>query len=156
MIQRKQSVFLLLAAIASTLIFFFPLANFIGAKGSFIMFVHQIQNLVPDSSNPYSLSFILPLLSANAFVIIFSLLTIFLYKNRKVQMKITKLNILLEVIFIGLFFLYYVDVLEKASGATASYGIGVFMPMLSLILLVFAYRGIVQDERLIRSADRLR
>jgi glucan phosphoethanolaminetransferase (alkaline phosphatase superfamily) len=156
MIQRKQTIFLLLAAIASVLVFFFPLASFIGEKGSFVMFVHQIKSLVPDTHSPYSLNFLLPLVLGNAFVILFSLLTIFLYKNRKAQMKITKLNILLEVLFIGLFFLYYVDVLEKASGATAKYGIGVFMPMISLILLVFAYRGIVQDERLVRSADRLR
>lgn len=156
MIQRKQSVFLLLSAIASGLVFFFPLASFIGEKASLVMFVQHIDNLVPDAAAPYSLNFILPLLIGNSFIILFSLLTIFLYKNRKVQMQITKLNILLEVVFIGLFFLYYVDVLEKASGATASYDVGIFMPMISLILLVLAYRGIVQDERLVRSADRLR
>ena len=156
MIQRKQSVFLLLAVIASALTFFFPLAGFIGEKGSFVMFIHQVKNLVPDSPDQFSLNFLLPLLSANTFVIIFSLITILLYKNRKAQMKIIKLNILLEVILIGLFFLYYVDVLEKASGTLADYKTGVFMPMLSLVFLVLAYRGVVQDERLVRSADRLR
>ena len=156
MIQRKQSLFLLLAVIASALTFFFPLAEFIGEKGSFVMFIHQVQDLVPDSANHYTLNFLLPLLSANSFVIIFSLIAVFLYKNRKVQMQIIKLNILLEVVLIGLFFFYYVDVLEKASGAIASYKAGVFMPMASLILLVLAYRGVVQDERLVRSADRLR
>ena len=156
MIQRKQTVFLLLAVIASALTFFFPLADFIGEKGSYIMFIHKINDLVPDSSNSYSLNFILPLLSANSFVIIFSLISIFLFKNRKAQMKIIKLNILLEVVLIGLFFLYYVDVLEKASGALASYKAGVFMPMISLVFLVLAYRGVMQDERLVRSADRLR
>jgi len=156
MIQRKQTVFLSLAVIASLLTFFFPLANFIGEKDSLIMYIQQINSLVPDSPDHYGLSFILPLISANSFVILFSLIAIFLYKNRKAQLRIIMLNVLLEAITIGLFFLYYVDVLEKASGALAEYKAGIFMPMLSLIFLVLAYRGVMQDDRLIRSADRLR
>ncbi len=71
-------------------------------------------------------------------------------------MQIIKVCILVEVVFIGLFFLYYVDFLQKLTGGTAEYKTAVFMPLIALVFLVLAYRGVLQDERLIRSADRLR
>lgn len=156
MIQRKQSLFLLVAIIASALMFFFPLANFIGEKDSLILSIQSVQSLVPDNAYPGSFTFVMPLLADTLFVIIFSLITLFLYKNRKRQMHIIKLNILVEVLFIGLFFFYYVGSLEKTSGGIASYKAGIFMPLIALIFLVLAYFGVLQDEKLVRSADRLR
>lgn len=156
MIQRKQSLFLLLAVVASILIFFFPLANFIGVKDSIILYVQSVHSLVPDKGFPNSLDFVLPLLAANIFVIIFSFLTIFLYKNRKRQMHIIKLNILVEVLFIGLFFLYYVGALQHTSGGVVEYKAGIFMPLISLVFLILAHYGVLHDEKLVRNADRLR
>jgi hypothetical protein len=71
-------------------------------------------------------------------------------------MQIIKVCILVEVIFIGLFFFYYVNTLQKLTGATAEYKTAVFMPLIALVFLVLAYRGVLQDEKLVRSADRLR
>jgi len=156
MIQRKQTVFLLLVIIASAVSFFFPLADFIGAKESIVLFVQKAHSLVPDSAFNKNVYFSLPLLSATGFVVLFSLITIFLYKRRKTQMQIIKVCILVEIAFIGLFFLYYVDFLQKLTGGTAEYKTAVFMPLISLVFLVLAYRGVLQDEKLIRSADRLR
>ncbi len=156
MIQRKQTVFLILVIIASVAGFFFPLAQFIGAKESIVLFVQKAHSLVPDSSFNQNHFFTLPLLSATGFVILFSLITIFMYKKRKVQMQIIKVCILVEVLFVGLFFFYYVDTLEKLTGGTAEYKTAVFMPLISLVFLVLAYRGVLQDEKLVRSADRLR
>ncbi|UBM63491.1 DUF4293 domain-containing protein [Candidatus Sulfidibacterium hydrothermale] len=156
MIQRKQTIFLLLVIIASVISFFFPLAQFIGAKESIVLYVQKAHSLVPDSAFNKNTYFSLPLLSATGFVILFSLITIFLYKNRKTQMQIIKVCILVEVIFIGLFFFYYVNTLQKLTGATAEYKTAVFMPLIALVFLVLAYRGVLQDEKLVRSADRLR
>ena len=156
MIQRKQTLFLLLAIIASALMFFFPLAEFIGIKDSLVLSIQSVHSLVPDHEFPKSLSFVLPLLSGNIFVIVFSFITIFLFKNRKRQMHIIRLNILVEVLFIGLFFLFYTSTLEKVSGGSASYKVGIFMPLVALVFLVLAYFGVLHDEKLVRSADRLR
>ncbi len=156
MIQRKQTVFLLLVIIASAVSFFFPLADFIGAKESIVLFVQKAHSLVPDSAFNKNVYFSLPLLSATGFVVLFSLITIFLYKRRKTQMQIIKVCILVEIAFIGLFFLYYVNFLQKLTGGTAEYKTGAFMPLISLVFLVLAYRGVLQDEKLVRSADRLR
>ena len=156
MIQRKQTVFLLLVIIASAVSFFFPLADFIGEKESIVLFVQKAHSLVPDSAFNKNVYFSLPLLSATGFVVLFSLITIFLYKRRKTQMQIIKVCILVEIAFIGLFFLYYVNFLQKLTGGTAEYKTGAFMPLISLVFLVLAYRGVLQDEKLVRSADRLR
>jgi hypothetical protein len=156
MIQRKQTLFLLLVVIASVLSFFFPLASFIGAKESIVLFVQKAHSLVPDSSFNQNGYFSLPLLSATGFVILFSFIAIFLYKNRRSQLQIIKVCILVEIILIGLFFFYYVNTLERLTGATVEYKTAVFMPLISLVFLVLAYRGVLQDEKLVRSADRLR
>ena len=156
MIQSKQSLFLLGALVALILMFFFPLASFIGVKDSLILSVQSVHSLVPDTIFPNSLVFVLPILSANLFVIVFSLISILLYKNRKRQMHLIRLNILVEVLFIAMFFFYYVGNLETLSGGSASYKAGIFMPLIALIFLMLAYFGVVRDEKLIRSADRLR
>jgi len=131
MIQRKQTIFLLLVIIASAVSFFFPLAEFIGAKESIVLYVQKAHSLVPDSVFNKNAYFSLPLLSATGFVMLFSLITIFLYKNRKVQMQIIKVCILVEIIFIGLFFFYYVSTLEKLTGGSAEYKTAVFMPLIA-------------------------
>jgi hypothetical protein len=57
---------------------------------------------------------------------------------------------------IGSFFFYYVNVLEKASGGVTQYEIGSYMPLVAFVFYILSYRGIMSDEKLIRSADRLR
>lgn len=156
MIQRKQTVFLLLAVIASVVLFFFPLAHFIGAKDSIVLYVQKIFSLVPDNKLEYGITFLLPMLVPNVFVILFSLLAVFLYKNRKLQMKIIQLNMFVEVVMIALFFFYDVHVLQSAAGSVPDYNVGAIIPPIVLILLFLAYQGVRNDEKLVRSADRLR
>jgi hypothetical protein len=157
MLQRIQSVFLFLAAISLSLTFFFPMAEFIGAKDSLVLYVYGIQSLVPGTSNVYDLMFIMPLLSIVSLVIVFSLITIFMYKNRMGQIKVIRFLMFLIAAMIGLVFLYYYDILADASGAEPNFiQVGAFAPLLSLILLYLASRAIVKDEKLVRSADRLR
>lgn len=157
MIQRIQSVFLFLASISLVLMFFFPMAEFIGVKDSLILYVYKVQSLVPDSDNVYDIWFIMPLLAIVSLVIVFSLVTIFIYKNRLGQIKIIRFLMLLIAAMIGLVFLYYYDILETASGSEPNFiQVGAFAPLVSLVFLYLAYRGVIKDEKLVRSADRLR
>ncbi len=157
MIQRKQSVFLFLAFLLLLVDYFFPLSSFYGEKDSVTLYLYKITSMVPDSTMPYDFNFVLPLLILNSLSALMSFVIIFLYKNRKTQMKLVKLTLFLVVIYVGLFFLYYVDTLEKYTGSIAEYNyISVISPLLAIVFLVFAYRGILSDEKLIKSADRLR
>ncbi len=157
MIQRKQTVFLFLSAAAMALDFFFPMAKFIGEKDSVVLYIYKIFSMVPGSDMPFTNNFVLPLLIITLLSIIISIGTIFMYKNRQNQMKAVKINILLVAVEVGLFFLYYADQLEKYTNSVAEYDIiGVSAPLAAIVFLVLGYRGVVKDERLVRSADRLR
>ena len=157
MIQRIQSIYLFLASLVLSLTFFFPIAEFIGLKDSLVLYVFKVVSLVPGSQNDYDLMFVMPLLAIVSLVILFSLVTIFLYKNRHGQLKIIRFSMLLIAIMIGTIFLYYYDILEETSGAVPDFvQVGAFAPLFSLLFLFLAYKGVMKDVKLIRSADRLR
>lgn len=157
MIQRIQSVYLFLASLILSISFFFPIAEFIGVKDSLVLYVYKVVSLVPGSTNIYDLMFVMPLLAMVSLVVVFSFVTIFLYKNLSGQLKIIRFLMLLIAVMIGVIFLYYYDILELASGAMPNFvQVGAFAPLLSLIFLFLAYKGVLKDLKKIRSADRLR
>ena len=144
MIQRIQSLLLLLAAIVSGgLSSMFTLWSATYDKHFF-----AYESIVKDAIfiKPIGILFIL---SA-----ILSFITIFLFKNRKLQFVINRINILVNFLLLG-FIVYNV---LNISGETqvSEKGIGTFLPILSVFLLVFANRYIKKDEDLVKSVDRLR
>ena len=157
MIQRIQSVYLFFASLILGVTFFFPIAEFIGVKDSLVLYVYKVVSLVPGSSNVYDLMFIMPLLAIVSLVIVFSFATIFMYKNRHGQLKVIRFLMFMIAAMIGIIFLYYYDILETASEAIPNFiQVGAFAPLISLVFLFLAYRGVMKDDKLIRSADRLR
>jgi hypothetical protein len=136
MIQRIQSVYMLLvAAIAGGLTFMFSLYTTTGGVEVFA------------KDDPLYLS----LFVASA---ILTLITIFLFKNRKLQFVLNRFNILLNLILLGVF----VYRMLTLSGETevSEKGIGIIIPIISIVLLVLANRAIKKDEDLVKSVDRLR
>jgi peptidoglycan/LPS O-acetylase OafA/YrhL len=79
---------------------------------------------------------------------------IFLFKNRKLQFVIGRLTILINLILLGL--LMYVSLTLPGEAAVSEKGIGMFVPILAVLLLVLANKAIKKDEDLVKSADRLR
>lgn len=139
MIQRIQTLWLALASLAAlaTLKFSF----FSGNK----LDLNQVKTFheLTATSN-----FLLLVLTAGVGVC--SLIVIFLYKNRKLQFRLTILALLLSLLNI---FLYYRETLTYSEG---NYTITSILTLIIPIFLFFASRGIYKDEKLIRSADRLR
>ena len=170
MIQRKQSIYLFLATALLVISYFVPLATFIGEKDSLVLYIYQLVSLVPDSDLALSSIFILPLFVPVTLIVVMSMVTIFLYRKRKLQLLLVRFMLLLLLFYIGIYFFYYLDVLEKQSGGLASYEYGLeipgiemqiptvifIIPLISAALFLMASRGIISDEKLIRSADRLR
>lgn len=157
MIQRIQSVYLLLAAIAMGLTAYFPLADAIGSNDSLVLYTYKIVSLVPDSSPDLPVYFMWPMEVISVLVLIISLVTIFFYKNRMRQLGIIRIAIILLIIMIALFFFYYSPELEHISEGILGYKVpGAYLPIASFLFFILAYRGIIADEKLIRSADRLR
>ena len=157
MIQRIQSFFLLIAFVAMLLMFFFPIISYYGDFHILQLNILELKNLVPGSEQLFSNLFTLPLLFFVVIIGALSFIIIFLYKKRRLQLKLIKINILLNIILIvGIYFVYN-NLIEKQAGVEGNFDLtGSIMPIVSLIFLVLSYRGVRKDERLIRSADRLR
>ncbi len=170
MIQRKQSIYLFLAGAILIITYFVPLASFIGESNSLVLYIYQVISLVPGAETGLSPYFVLPLLTSVSMIIILSFLTIFLYKKRKSQLLLVRFMMLLILVYIGLYFFHYMDILETLSGGIASYEYGLvipgvnfaiptvifIVPLVTAMLLFMASKGIISDEKLIRSTERLR
>ncbi|WP_179345564.1 DUF4293 domain-containing protein [Winogradskyella ursingii] len=136
MIQRIQTLYLVLAAaISAGLIFVFHLwTNDEGLK-------------VYAQDNIYYFGLFLG--SA-----VLSLISIFSYKNRKSQFVLGRLNIILNFILLGVF--VYQSLNLSGETSVSEKGIGILLPIFSIVCLVLANKAIKKDEDLVKSVDRLR
>ena len=91
----------------------------------------------------------------NSLTAILSIAIILLYKNRILQMRLCGLSILFSCIFVGSVF-YFSDDASAIVVAKVDYDIGMYFPLVQMILTFLAMRAIRKDEALIRSAERLR
>ncbi len=136
MLQRIQTLYLLLASIVSV-----------------VLCVYLPYGMDQNGVELYAVEeqFLLGLFMGSAFL---SLIAIFLFKNRKLQFVLGRLNIILNFILLGVFVYWSLTV----SGETkiSEKGIGMLIPIISIVLLVMANKAIKKDENLVKSVDRLR
>ncbi len=137
MLQRIQSVWLLLASACAILSFTMPF--YIGTNKEGI----PSYKLLPDANH-----FVLMLLTI--VVAVLSLVCIFLFRNRTTQLRITVVAMLVEVI---LLFLYY---RESSSFLSGTYALTALLQLLILAFLFLAVKGINRDNKIIRDSERLR
>ncbi|MBV7439810.1 DUF4293 domain-containing protein [Weeksellaceae bacterium TAE3-ERU29] len=135
MIQRIQSVFLFLAGLVSLVI-----SNMVD------LWKAGTEWMQPDD---YKVIFAMFMSSG-----LLSFIVIFLYKNRKRQLIYNYLNIVLNLVLVGL--LAYNLFNLPGEGINSQKGIGLILPLISIILLFMANRGIKKDEKLVKSIDRIR
>lgn len=140
MIQRIQTVYMALAFIvAAVLPFLFPLWIESTADTRVeIFFVHSMLYVVLFG------------LSATL-----SLLSILTYKKRQQQFVMNRVNMILNFILLGLF-VYRALNLSGEAAKVSEKGIGMFLPIISIVFLVLANKAIKRDEDLVKSVDRLR
>ncbi|MFT3825189.1 MAG: DUF4293 domain-containing protein [Chitinophagaceae bacterium] len=138
MLQRKQSIWLLLAAVAA-----FLTMNFSFFSGNQLVNGQSTFQDVTARSN----TFLLILTVATGLL---SLISIFLYKNRKLQLRLTLVAVLVAIIDIVLFFL------EAKKFTEGRYTITCVLAFIIPVLLLLSARGIYKDEKLIRNINRLR
>jgi hypothetical protein len=155
MIQRIQSIYLLLAGLAIFALFLFPLAH--GVYINTIPSTIKITGVYQDAGGHEAhMQTFTALIAATAIVGILPLILIFLYKNRKQQVMLCYLYIL---VIIGFSF-WMVQTVKSVTGGltltTSNFGIGALLSSISIVFTLLAVKGIQRDEKLIRSADRLR
>ncbi|HNY06699.1 MAG TPA: DUF4293 domain-containing protein [Bacteroidales bacterium] len=158
MLQRIQSVYLFLAFVAGVLLFVFPLAVFDTGLAYYKFYIYSLKDMVPGSPALFQSWFAWPLIILTAAICILTLESIFLYKNRIKQMLHIKIGIFLTMLLIVLIFFVYMTLVEKKLHISPDYHgiVGIYLPVATLVFLVLAYQRILHDEKLVRSADRLR
>jgi hypothetical protein len=133
MIQRIQSIWLLLASVAAFSVLRLP-------------FYYTPSVPALEISGSENLTTLITL----AFSACLSFITIFLYGNRMLQLKVVLVNFLLSIL-IG-FFIYKIAIANPGGGFTLSSAALFAIPVLQILAMVKIYK----DERLVKSADRLR
>jgi succinate-acetate transporter protein len=83
-----------------------------------------------------------------------ALIAIFLFKKRQNQFVINRLNIILNLFLLGFF--VYRSLNLSGETLVSEKGIGMLIPVFSIVFLVLANRAIKKDEDLVKSVDRLR
>ena len=84
-----------------------------------------------------------------------SLLSILSHKKRQQQFVMGRLNMILNLILLGLF-VYRTLNLSGGTNTVSEKSIGMFLPIFSIVFLVLANKAIKKDEDLVKSVDRLR
>jgi membrane protease YdiL (CAAX protease family) len=137
MIQRIQTIYLLIVAgISAGLIFLFNLW----------VTIEELVVFAKDEIVYFSM------FMASA---ILALIAIFMFKNRKFQFVLGRLNIILNFILLGLFVYRSLSISGETSDVSEK-GIGILLPIFSIVFLVLANKAIKKDEDLVKSVDRLR
>lgn len=136
MIQRVQSIYIFIAIILMVVMYlWFPVI----LDGSGALIVERDEPLV---------------LGLLALSVLIPLIAIFSFKNRKRQMGLNRLTILIQIILLGVF--AYQLLMLSGEIIISKKGIGVFIPVVSIVFLMLANKAIKRDENLVKSVDRLR
>jgi hypothetical protein len=156
MIQRKQSLFLLLAALSGIALYFFPLVSFLSELNYFKLYVYEFKNMTPSSEIEFGIMTILPMIVISAGIIFLSLFTLLKYKNRILQVRLARFTMLLTIFLIAGIFFLYPSIVEKQMFIEPEFEMGAYFPFGILLFLYLANVFILKDEKLVRSIDRLR
>lgn len=152
MIQRIQTLYLLLATAMMSLTLFLPLATIVYGGNELVLKAFTLSGVESiEGALPVYLGAFLALTTALLLVIIF------LYKKRLVQIRLCVSTIVLLLGSAGLIGLYCYRLCDILSGDLIfTLGFASLMPVVAIIPVVLAIRGIARDEALVRSLDRIR
>lgn len=150
MIQRIQTLYLLMVVILGTLLCFFS----------------PVQFLMPETTDYISLLAFdkWPLAVMSVAIPLLALVNIFLFKRRFLQARVNIMNVILCLGYYALIALYVAYVVKgyehigdtTLAGAEWYLNVWAAIPMVNIVLLMMATRRILKDEALVRAADRLR
>jgi magnesium-transporting ATPase (P-type) len=155
MIQRIQSIWLLLAAITLVLMFFLPIVTReVNGSESQIYTYGLKSSFAGKIGSAHKTELFIPLLITNIAVAFLCFINIFNFRKRSLQKRFA----ILSIAFIGGFAFWCSIYAKQIPGGLegASFGIGAYLPAVAILFVVLAIFGINKDEKLIRSAERLR
>lgn len=136
MIQRIQTFFLLVVGLISGVLPFF-LNLWVEVNGKEVFAQDEV------------------LVSLVFYVVtVLAVVSILMYKKRQNQFVVNRLNMILNLFLLGFF--VYRSLSLSGETVVSEKGIGMLIPVFSIVFLVLANRAIKKDEDLVKSVDRLR
>ena len=155
--QRVQTIFLVLIIVVMAVFLFVPIwQETLGAEQTNTLTAFSL--IQTGAEAPLTITF--PYLFVGIAAIIVMIVAgyeIVRYDNRLTQLKLGALNSLLMAVVLLLSVWFMIDLENELSPASrGEYQIGLFLPMVAMLLNVFANRFIRRDEKLVRSVDRIR
>lgn len=155
MIQRIQSVYLLITALLSTIYFSGKLMSFTDGSNNIYSIRIGILQKTGSAGAIENVGTIFAPAVILVMILIVSVITIFLFRNRKIQLKLAAGLVCITALLI-LVLIWYAYTVSSEFNAGLMYRVNLILPLLILIFSFLAYRNIRKDEKLVRSYDRLR
>ena len=153
MIQRIQTLYLLIVTALVAVMLFAPLAWFAGQAGEYGLYAFSLRSADGTLAQPTLYLGILLALAAAL-----PLVTIFLYRRRLLQIRLCVVEMVLLAGAVGMEGVYYFLSGRFAGMAFHTQGFrpAIALPLVALLFAFLAARAIFHDELLVRSADRIR
>jgi len=154
MIQRKQTIFLFIAFILAVACLALPIATLEPQKMGGEQLLYNLCVLTDKGKFDFSQIVAFPLFIMMVIVAAISLITIFLFRNRKLQMRLCSVSMILIV----LWYAYFAACKFALTPETLIFhpAIACVFPICTMIFIILARNGVRADERLVRAADRIR
>ena len=154
MIQRIQTLYLLVVAGLMAVTLFAPLAWFAGDAGQFSLYAFSLQTAAGEAVQPTTyLGAVLALACA------LPLVTIFLFKQRLLQLRLCVVELVLlfgSVVMEGVYYFLSWRVFSEQALHAQGFKPAIALPLVCLVFAFLASRAIFRDEMLVRAADRIR
>jgi len=156
MIQRIQSIYLLVAGLVTMVLLFIPIGTLTSEIGfyTYTPFTVHVINTDLVVAKTFFVAILLLLSSIISFV------TIFLYKKRKLQVRLINLNMLIVLAtLLTMLYIYPKFVFTKIqdlNNTVLEYNYVILIIALTAMGLYMAKKAIIKDEALVRSSERLR
>lgn len=152
MLQRKQTLFLLATIAIVCFCLYLPIAHYTptGIGEGAVLYNLAIYNHLESKVNFASC----PLFIVQTFSGIMAIITIFLYKNRRQQVRFCNGAIVLQLAWYALYGFYLYS--NKELLGVPQINFAACLPLIAIILLYLARHGIIADEKLVKSMDRIR
>jgi hypothetical protein len=161
MIQRIQTLYLFIASISLAIMFFLPIYTFQekANDGSMMDVKLTLQGRFEKSMGTENFVLTKPNWAKSLMALAIGLglfVAIFRYNDRKKQLRIARVMIILTFAFIGTMLYGAYNTVNNGTAVNIVTGYAVFCPSISIVFTALAARAIKKDEELVSSADRLR
>ena len=154
MIQRIQSIYLLISIILLALLFSNPLAEIAVVEDLILVF--NFNSIKSTGDNGFQTISTWPVTVLLVSVILLGFIAIFMYKNRILQIRLCVFKILLTFGLAGMIYFLTKTTVKQLEADHFAFLWPVIIPYISIVLTYLAVKRIQKDEKLVRDYDRIR